>query len=722
VIRRRSHVWLAVLSVGLAVGLCVVLYRRTGYIDLRAYAGLKGLLQRVRQLDSDLGKGVLASRYGLVNQYDALTRSDAELDACRLELRPLLSGAVSADARTDRAVTRLEQAERTLRSDVELFKTQNSVLKNSLLYLPAAGDSLVVDLWREQQAPEAQQLQTAIHGLVRSTLIYNIVPSGTLRDSLSVEQTQLAASGDAVPPGLRAELAQFLKHATTVSRQQDVVDPLVARISSGALSRAASELETLSDELLEREQARADRVRVALDALVVVLIGALSVIGYKLKRLYVNLEQQVRDRTQKLAEEKLALQLAEHHARLNEARTNAVIEGAREGIVRLAPNGHIRSWNPAAAHMFEASWSETQGLFFVELAVLPEAQHGFLAWLSRADTDGRIDQADYWHELPLVSSTKRIFSAECSVARRDPAVDDEITLFVRDISEAKQLEAELRQAQKLESVGRLASGIAHEINTPIQFVSDSCFFVREAFTTMAGLVRGYAALLGRAATGDSRQALLADAAALEEEADLSYLLSNAPKSIETMVDGLSRVAELVAGMKTFAHPDQKEQVPVDLNHALKSTLTIACNEYKYVADVETDLVTLPNVVCHAGEVNQVILNILVNAAHAVAERVKGTDERGLIALRTRVEGESVVISIADTGAGIPAEIRSRIFDPFFTTKDVGKGTGQGLAIARSVIVDKHGGDIGFETEVGKGTTFHVRLPIAGRAQQARNAA
>jgi PAS domain S-box-containing protein len=721
VIRRRSRVWPGVFSVGLAVALCGVLYRRTGYIDLRAHAQLNDLLQRVRQRDSDLGKGVLALRYGLVNQYDALTRSDAELDACRLELRPLLSGAVSVDERTSSAVARLEQAERTLRSDVELFKTQNSVLKNSLLYLPSAGESLVADLWREK-APQAQPLQVSIQSLVRSTLIYNIVPSSTLRESLSLEQTRLAASVATVPQGLRGELEQFLKHATTVSRQQDVVDPLVGRISSSPLSRAAADLEVLSDEHLELEEAKANRVRLALDALVALLIGALSVIGYKLKRLYANLEQQVLDRTQKLAEEKLALELAEHHARLNEARTNAIIEGAREGIVRLAPNGRIRSWNPAAAQMFDASWNEIQGLFFFELAVLPEAQHAFLAWLSRADTQGRIDQADYWHELPFISRTKRVFSAECSLARRDPTVDDEITLFVRDISHAKQLEAELRQAQKLESVGRLASGIAHEINTPIQFVSDSCFFLREAFTAMARLVEGYSALLGRAATADSRKDLLAEAAALEEEADLSYVLSSAPKSIETMVDGLARVAELVAGMKTFAHPDQKEKVLVDLNRALKSTLTIACNEYKYVADLETDLAELPNVVCHAGEVNQVILNILVNAAHAIAARVKGTDQRGLIAMRSRVEGDSVVISIADSGGGIAPEIRNRVFDPFFTTKDVGKGTGQGLAIARSVIVDKHGGELTFETEVGKGTTFHVRLPIAGRADATRSAA
>ena len=212
-----------------------------------------------------------------------------------------------------------------------------------------------------------------------------------------------------------------------------------------------------------------------------------------------------------------------------------------------------------------------------------------------------------------------------------------------------------------------------------------------------------------------------EATALEEEADLAYLLTSVPKSIETMGDGLARVAELVAGMKTFAHPDQKQKVMVDLNHALTSTLTIARNEYKYVADLETYLVELPPVLCHAGEVNQVILNILVNAAHAIADRVRGTDQRGLISLRTRVESDTVCISISDSGGGIPPQVQSRIFDPFFTTKEVGKGTGQGLAIARSVVVEKHGGELSFETELGKGTTFHIRLPIRA-TEDARNAA
>ena len=186
-----------------------------------------------------------------------------------------------------------------------------------------------------------------------------------------------------------------------------------------------------------------------------------------------------------------------------------------------------------------------------------------------------------------------------------------------------------------------------------------------------------------------------------------------PKAIHRALDGLDRVATIVRSMKSFAHPDSTEMTTVDLNAAIESTLIIARTEYKYVADVETELGVLPPVHCFAGDINQVVLNIVVNAAHAIGDVVKGTENRGKITVRTKRDGEHVVVTIADTGTGIPDAIREKIFDPVFTTKEVGKGTGQGLAIARGVVVDKHGGTIAVESETGKGTTFHLRLPIDG---------
>jgi signal transduction histidine kinase len=279
------------------------------------------------------------------------------------------------------------------------------------------------------------------------------------------------------------------------------------------------------------------------------------------------------------------------------------------------------------------------------------------------------------------------------------------------LTRLKQAQTELMQAQKLESVGRLASGIAHEINTPVQFVNDSVRFVQDAFRDVLGLVGRYRQLRAAAAAGPVDPQVFAELDAEEEAADLDYLLENIPKALERSLEGLGRVATLVRSMKEFAHPEQKQKAPADLNRALSSTLTIARNEYKYVADVETSYGELPQVLCHVGELNQAFLNIIVNAAHAIEAANRGSDRRGVIRVATSCDEDSVRIAISDTGTGIPEEIRDRVFDPFFTTKEVGKGTGQGLSIARNVVVDKHGGELALETEVGKGTTFTIRLPL-----------
>jgi len=291
------------------------------------------------------------------------------------------------------------------------------------------------------------------------------------------------------------------------------------------------------------------------------------------------------------------------------------------------------------------------------------------------------------------------------------------TMF--DVTQTHELELQLRQAQKLESVGRLASGVAHEINTPVQFVNDSVHFARDAAADLQAVVAQGEALARAVADGTASAADGERLLAAHDERDVPYLLESMPTALERAIDGLSRITDIVRSMKEFAHPDQKDARPVDINHALLTTLTIARNEYKYVADVTTELGDLPLVPCRGGELNQAFLNIIVNASHAIADRV-ADGERGRITIRTRVDGGSVEIAIGDTGGGIPEAIRERIFDPFFTTKEVGKGTGQGLPIARNVVVDKHGGELRFETEPGVGTTFFIRLPIDGPAHAVRN--
>jgi NO-binding membrane sensor protein with MHYT domain/signal transduction histidine kinase len=284
-----------------------------------------------------------------------------------------------------------------------------------------------------------------------------------------------------------------------------------------------------------------------------------------------------------------------------------------------------------------------------------------------------------------------------------------------DVSELRRLGRELAAAQKLESIGRLAAGVAHEINTPIQFVSDNVQFVRTSLPDIAAVLHAYRNLREAVQSGGDAAGAASLAAEAETAADVDYVMENAPLAIESSIEGLGRIATIVRSMKEFAHPDQATKTDADLNQAIRSTLIVAHNEYKYIAEIETHFDDLPPVSCHLGQINQVILNLLVNASHAISDVVKDTGRLGKLTISTRLDGSEVEIAIGDTGAGIPESARDKIFDPFFTTKEVGKGTGQGLAIARSVIVNKHGGTLRFETECDKGTTFFIRLPVVERA-------
>jgi signal transduction histidine kinase len=301
--------------------------------------------------------------------------------------------------------------------------------------------------------------------------------------------------------------------------------------------------------------------------------------------------------------------------------------------------------------------------------------------------------------------------------------DDRVTgvvLVAQDVTELKRTQAEFAAAQRFVSLGTVAAGVAHEVNTPVQFLADSIQFLRDGAQDMFDVLRAYQEL-GRLVTEGTPSDQLMEAATTattkSEEADLSYLQEHVPKAFERCVDGLGRISTIVRSMKEFAHPTQSQMAPSDLNRALQSTLTIARSEYKYVAELETELADLPLVTCHLNNINQVVLNLVVNAAHAIGDVVKGSDTKGTITVRTRQEGDNVIISIRDTGGGIPHAVASRIFEPFFTTKGVGKGTGQGLAIARTIVKDGHGGQLTFETCAGVGTTFFVRIPIAGKDRE-----
>ncbi|HYV31284.1 MAG TPA: ATP-binding protein, partial [Candidatus Binatia bacterium] len=285
------------------------------------------------------------------------------------------------------------------------------------------------------------------------------------------------------------------------------------------------------------------------------------------------------------------------------------------------------------------------------------------------------------------------------------------------LAQRKQAEEKLRHAQKLESIGQLAAGIAHEINTPTQYIGDNTRFVQEAFADLSKLMGQYEKLLRAAKENGVTAELVAQVESAAVEADVTYLSQEIPKAIHQTMQGVERVTKIVRAMKDFSHPGAEEKTSVDLNKAIESTITVAGHEWKYVAEMRTEFDrALPLVSCLPGEVNQVILNLIVNAAHAIADVVgSSANAKGVITVTTRQSGPWAEIRIRDTGSGIPENIRSRIFEPFFTTKGVGKGTGQGLAIARAVVVDKHGGTIAFETQPSQGTTFVIRLPISSAA-------
>ncbi len=282
-----------------------------------------------------------------------------------------------------------------------------------------------------------------------------------------------------------------------------------------------------------------------------------------------------------------------------------------------------------------------------------------------------------------------------------------------DLSERKRMEQELSQAQRLEAIGHLAAGIAHEINTPIQFIGDNLRFLDEELKNVAVALEKVGSLAAAHRQAGRAGGELVEIDEALRQADLGYFLEEGPRAIAQSIEGVARVAEIVRAMKEFSHPGARDGAATDLHRAVESTLTVSRNEWKYVADLETDLAAdLPPVRARLGDINQVLLNLVVNAAHAVAEAVRqGLRERGKIVVRTRRDGDHAVLEVEDTGIGIPEEIQPHIFTPFFTTKEVGRGTGQGLALARSLVVQKYQGTITFRSEPGKGTVFTVRLPL-----------
>jgi signal transduction histidine kinase len=284
-------------------------------------------------------------------------------------------------------------------------------------------------------------------------------------------------------------------------------------------------------------------------------------------------------------------------------------------------------------------------------------------------------------------------------------------LNFRDVTMIKRMEHELQQSQKLESVGRLAAGIAHEINTPIQFIGDSAYYVGTALGEILALLEQSRAELRRIAEAAGDTDALERFAEEESAVDLDYTRTQGPRAVERIVEGVSRVSRIVSAMKCFSHPGSDDASPVDVNKLLSDTLVVAGHELRAVGEVSTDFGDLPAILGFAGDLNQAFLNLVVNAGHAIADRRSDAEGVGRLTVTTRADDTYVVIRIADNGCGMSPEVQARLFEPFFTTKDVGRGTGQGLTVVHASVVRKHNGTVVFESVAGAGTTFIVRLPL-----------
>jgi PAS domain S-box-containing protein len=405
-----------------------------------------------------------------------------------------------------------------------------------------------------------------------------------------------------------------------------------------------------------------------------------------------------------LARERRFLRRSEQRRKGSEARTSAIMKAVPSGIMSLDPEGVVHDWNPAASRMFGWSDVEALGRRFWDLVGVERTP--FL------DDAGQLTLGKKL-ELTARHRSGNPFPIEMSLVSFPLAERLMFCAIVEDRSEAKRLELDLRQAQKLEAVGQLAAGLAHEINTPCQFIGDNAASLTAFLADLEPLLGHYAELAVVARTASLTPDLLDQIGQAEERADLDYWIEQGPKSLTCITEGVQRIAGIVSAMKSFARINWTDGASLDVNEALTNILTVMEQPLKGVAEVETDLQELPPIIGHGGDLNQAFYNIIRNAIDAIESRFGTAGGRqGRISVRTRRDGDAINLDIADNGCGVPEAIRGRIFDQFFTTKPVGSGTGQGLAVAWSVIVDKHGGRLSFDSSEGSGTTFHVRLPYS----------
>jgi two-component system, NtrC family, sensor kinase len=395
----------------------------------------------------------------------------------------------------------------------------------------------------------------------------------------------------------------------------------------------------------------------------------------------------------------------------------AAFEQAFETVIISDQDGQIQYMNPAFESLFGLPAKEVAGK---NISILANAYQGNKEWQAILDfpRSGKVWRGDVRAEHAN-GTTLRIDTAISPVFGPERYITG-LVFVMRDVTQERIAEARRHQSQKLEAIGQLAAGIAHEINTPTQFIGNNIRFLQKGFHDLMRLIEQYQTAQAGAGNAEMAAEAFQKAESLSNEMDFGFLVTEIPAAIEGSLKGIERVTKIVGAMKEFSHPGAHEKVMTDINHAIENTIIVSRNEWKYNAEMKTDLAPdLPQIPCLVDEFNQVILNLITNAADAIrdARSVHPADEMSVIGIRTSRNEDWVEVRVSDNGSGIPAAIRDRVFDPFFTTKEVGKGTGQGLSISYDVIVNRLGGKITFETEAGKGTTFLLQLPIGQEERQ-----
>lgn len=466
----------------------------------------------------------------------------------------------------------------------------------------------------------------------------------------------------------------------------------------------------LYDEVTERREAEAEvrRLNAELEHRVAERTAELATANAELRN-----EVETRKRAEdKVAQLNAALELRVQQRTAELEATNQRLEGITnnlfEGVLLVDDGGLVAFANPSAHRLLRTGDLGMEGLAVDGVfRVRHEGREVAFADSPLAAREGRI-VCD--HDAQIVTSCGKVVDVACACSPLTERTGLQGTIIsIRDIQVQKAAQRDAAQASRLASVGQLAAGIAHEINTPVQYVGDNIQFCGNALTKLIPLFGAVEALLRSSASDDDLAAGARQIVVAAGDADLEYLREEIPQALQDALDGIRQIARIVLSMKEFAHPGSSGRTMADLNRAIENTLVVSRNSWKHAAVVATDFAAdLPPVPCHLPEINQVLLNLVTNAVDAI--EASGKPLPGRIVISTRQAGGGILLTVEDSGTGVPETIRERVFDPFFTTKPVGKGTGQGLAISHDIVVSKHHGRLEVNGEGGVGAIFTVWLP------------